>query len=136
MPIRNPCLLLDTHAWVWAMNGDSRAASLRDHTGSFLVSVLSVWELGMLSAKDRLQLSPSVEEWVETNLTSPVQLQPLTPEIALHSTSLKEFHGDPVDRMLVSTSCITGHPLVTQDRKILSWFAHQPDLRHLVVPLE
>ena len=135
MPIRESCLLLDTHAWVWAMEGDARASLLESFSGSCAVSVLSVWEVGMLASKGRLELTPSVEEWVEENLKSPVTLQALTPEIALHSTSLKEFHGDPVDRMLVSTACITGHPLVTRDRRILSWFGKQKDLGHLVIPL-
>ena len=126
MSIREFCLLLDTHVWVWAMEGDARASMLESFSGICAVSVLSVWEVGMLESKGRLELSPSVEGWVEENLKSPITLQALTPEIALHSTSLREFHGDPVDRMLVSTACITGHPLVTRDRNILSWFENQP----------
>lgn len=136
MPIHSSCLLLDTHAWVWAMEGDHRASMLESFSGSCAVSVLSVWEVGMLASKGRLELTPSVEVWVKENLKTPVTLQALTPEIALHSTSLKEFHGDPVDRILVSTACITGHPLVTRDREILSWFEGQEGLGHLALPLE
>lgn len=136
MQIRSSCLLLDTHAWVWAMDGNHRAIALQGFRGTFAVSVMSVWEIGMLESKGRLQLVPSVEEWVEENLLSPVALQALTPEISLLSTRLEAFHGDPVDRILVATALVTGHPLVTADRKILSWFAGQQEIAHLTVPLE
>ena len=135
MPIRSPSLLLDTHTWVWAMEGDARALRLRGFSGGFAVSVMSVWELGMLVAKGRLELKPGVDEWVQRNLAPPVTLQPLTPDIALASTRLNEFHGDPVDRILVATALATGQPLVTADRKILEWFRQKPEAAHLVIAL-
>jgi len=135
MPIRNTCVLLDTHAWVWAMEGDSRASGIQDFTGTCAVSVMSVWEVGMLESKGRLELDPSVDFWVEKNLKPPVVLQALTPEISILSTRLQEFHGDPVDRILVATACVTGHPLVTADRKILSWLKSREEWRHLAVEL-
>ena len=77
--------------------------------------------------KGRLGLKPSVEQWVERNLSPPVFLQPLTPAIALHSSSLVDFHGDPTDRMIVATALLLLQPLLTADRQILDWFAERPD---------
>jgi len=48
-----------------------------------------------------------------------VQLLPLTPEIAVLSTRLpKGFHGDPSDRLIVSSSIVHKAPLVSKDNKI------------------
>lgn len=117
------------------MEGDNRASVLEGFSGTLAVSVLSVWEVGMLVAKNRLALDPDVETWTKNNLKPPVLLQPLTPEIALKSTQLGDFHGDPVDRMLVATAWVLGQPLATADRKIIRWFRDRSDLSHLVVPL-
>ena len=98
-------LLLDTHYWIWLQSGAAEQFSDRilkaiegaAAHGNLLVSVISVWELGMLEAKGRIQLQSPCEEWVKNALETPgLQLAPLTPEIALDSTRLPEpFHGDP-----------------------------------------
>ena len=71
--------------------------------GRILVSAISVWEVAMLEALDRIGLSRPVEEWVRSALRAPgVRLLPLTPEIAVESTRLPDAPpGDPADRILV-----------------------------------
>jgi PIN domain nuclease of toxin-antitoxin system len=135
MPIPNPSLLLDTHAWIWAVAGDPRAEQLKGYNGRCAISAISVWEVGMLVSRGRLELEPDLETWVESNLKEPMGLQPLTPDIALRSSGLDNFHGDPADRILVATALQTCQPLVTADRKIISWFQANPDQRHLCLAL-
>ena len=124
-------LLLDTHYWIWLQFG------IRDHltapvlkaidqaaaSGSLLLSVISVWELGLLESKGRLQLYAPCEQWVRDALAVPgLSLAPLTPEIALASSRLPEpFHGDPADRIIVATARALGARLVTRDSKILAY---------------
>lgn len=116
-------VVLDTHAWVWACAGDRRMRFLEGYAGRCVVSAISVWEIGMLAAKDRLALTPSVTEWVARNLEPPVFLQALTPAIALRSSTLADFHGDPADRMIVATALVLGQPLLSADARIARWFA-------------
>lgn len=136
MPIHNPSILLDTHVWIWAVAGNVRAERLKGFSGRCAISVISIWEIGMLEAKGRLELIPNVETWVEHNLKAPLHLQPLTPDIALRSSRLEAFHGDPADRILVATALETCQPLVTADQKILSWFREQSEHRMLCIALE
>jgi PIN domain nuclease of toxin-antitoxin system len=135
MPIRNSSILLDTHAWVWAVAGDSRAERLRGYGGRCAVSVMSVWEIGMLVSKDRLELLPDVDTWVANNLKAPFYLQSLTPDVALRSSTLDAFHGDPADRILVATALQSFQPIITADQKIISWFEANPEYRHLCLSL-
>jgi PIN domain nuclease of toxin-antitoxin system len=113
--------LMDTHVWIWAAAGESRASALSAFAGVAYVSAISVWEVGMLARKGRVHLRPTVEEWVEHNLQSPVELEPITPTVALLSSTLENFHGDPADRMIVATAIVCGVPLFTADQGITAW---------------
>lgn len=126
-------LLLDTHVWIWLLNGDAalrgsaavpviEQAARQGHVG---VAAISVWEVGMLEAKGRIILPMDGLLWVGKALAAPgVHLVPLTPDIAMQSTRLPgTFHGDPADRMLVATARCQGCTLVTRDQRILDYGA-------------
>jgi PIN domain nuclease of toxin-antitoxin system len=124
-------LLLDTHYWIWLQFGVrerltppvQKAIDEAAAIGSLLLSVISVWELGLLEAKGRIQLYAPCEQWVRDALAMPgLTVAPLTPEIALASTRLPEpFHGDPADRIIVATARAMGARLATRDSKILEY---------------
>ena len=90
---------------------------------SLRVSVLSVWEVGMLEAKGRIELPLGCLEWVRRALEAPgLALVSLTAEVAIASNRLPgAFHGDPVDRILVATARDLDITLVTQDSRILAY---------------
>lgn len=124
-------LLLDTHVWLWLMNGDKRLSSSQAlrliHRAAsqarVFVSIISVWEVGMLESKGRIVLPLDGMEWVRQALKAPgISLTALTPEIALESSRLPgEFHGDPADRILAATARNLQASLVTQDQRILRY---------------
>ena len=128
-------VLLDTHYWIWLQSGDTQQFSsgalrtVKDAaaTGNLLLSVISVWELGMLEIKGRVHLHLSCEQWVKEALATPgLRLAPLTPEIALDSTRLPApFHGDPADRILIATARRTGARLLTRDQKLIQYGRHR-----------
>jgi len=127
---RRQGFLMDTHVWIWLINGDKRMGRgplvrrLRgSSSSSFGVSVLSVWEVGMLEAKGRIELPMGCLEWVQRALEAPgIVLVPLTAEVAVASSRLPgAFHGDPVDRILVATARNLAVTLVTQDSQILAY---------------
>lgn len=123
-------VLLDTHSWIWLFSG-SRELSQRiinridkaGKQGKVFISAISVWELSMLVAKNRITLSKPIHQWIEESLSQPgVNLSLLTPQIAIDSSFLPgDFHGDPADRIIVATARINDLILLTRDRKILSY---------------
>lgn len=134
MPDRpGPLVVLDTHVWIWVVEGD-RAALSADaiqaieraaEAGAVRVSAISVWEVAMLEAKGRISLSRPVNDWVHAALHVPgVRLLPLSPEIAIESTRLPGApHGDPADRILMASARHLGGQLATCDREILGYSA-------------
>jgi len=102
----------------------TRATLVRSaQMGDMCVSVISVWEVGMLEAKGRLELKMSCAEWVKQALATPgLSLYPLTAEIAIESSRLPgNFHGDPADRILLATARMTGAQLLTKDERLLEY---------------
>jgi PIN domain nuclease of toxin-antitoxin system len=126
-----PVTVLDTHVWIWVVEGDRTALSASAieaieraaRGGGVRVSAISVWEVAMLEAKGRISLSRPVDDWVEAALRVPgVRLLPLSPEIAMESTRLPGSpHGDPADRMLMASARHLGGRLATCDREMLEY---------------
>ena len=123
-------IVLDTHVWIWAMSGNPILEKKFSHvfkkalTGEgVLISAMSVWEIGMLVDKNRIDIELDVSDWVNLALDEPgLQLCPVTPRIAIQSTRLPgEIHGDPVDRLLIATAHEENAVLVTCDKKILNY---------------
>lgn len=124
-------LLLDTHIWLWYAEGITERLSptgvrklddARKGDG-LLVSSISVWEIGMHSAKGRLQLSVPLRDWVDKALSvSGIRLVSLDAAAAAESTLLPgQPHGDPADRFLIAAARTQGVALATRDENIITY---------------
>jgi PIN domain nuclease of toxin-antitoxin system len=132
-------LLIDTHYWIWLQAGSRERVTpqnidlVRESAaqGNLFLSVMSVWELGMMESKGRVRLHTSCAQWVEEALAMPgLSLAPLTPAIAVESTRLPgSFHGDPADRIIVATARTMHARLLTSDRNIRAYGR----LRHVLL---
>ncbi len=132
MPDRlGPLTVLDTHVWIWVVEGDRaalapsaiEAISRAAKEGAVRVSAISMWEVAMLEAKGRISLSRPVDDWVQAALRAPgISLLPLSPDIAIESTRLPGAPGgDPADRILMASARTLGGQLATCDRDILNY---------------
>jgi len=123
-------VVLDTHVWIWTMTADPRLDKRFQFqfekilkTQGVLLSPMSIWELGRLVDKGRIEIDMDVLDWVDQALdTEGLQLHILTPRILIQSTRLPGLlHGDPVDRLLIATAHEEKAVLVTCDKKILEY---------------
>jgi len=121
-------LILDTHTLVWLDEGNEQLGrkslltidqSLK--TGELFISSISFWEISMLIGKGRLEIQMNLDLWRQNLLDNGLQEVPLSGDSAIQAGSLSNFHGDPADRMIVSTAINMGATLVTADKKILTW---------------
>ncbi len=119
--------LLDTHAWIWWVHGDTRlgrpALQRLDKLPASdrpAISDISLWEVATLVRLGRLELPLTFEAWLE-HAAHPrtVRILPVTPLIAGEVARLPlAFQRDPADRLIVSTSRIHGLRLLTRDATI------------------
>jgi PIN domain nuclease of toxin-antitoxin system len=120
-------ILLDTHIWVWWVQGDRRLTQhhqdcIQQQTDGLGLSIFSCWEVAKLVEVNRLVLPRSVDEWFEVALAYPrVQLLSLTLPIIIQSTQLTGFHRDPADQIIVATAIVHGMSILTADEKVLNY---------------
>jgi PIN domain nuclease of toxin-antitoxin system len=115
-------LLLDTHAFLWWLEGDRRmsrrARSLvGDEANEIFVSAASVWEI---ATKARLGKLPGAVA-VAVDVPAAIASQGFSPlaVTAVHAQragSLSGPHRDPFDRMLVAQGELEGLSVVSLDR--------------------
>ncbi len=132
-----PYYLLDTHAWIWVMEGKIagkketinhsliRKLEAASKKSRIYVAAISLWEVSMLEAKGRIGFRIPCLQWLHNAVNSPgLSVVPVDPDIAFDSANLPEgFHGDPADRLIVTSARKTDSILVTRDKNILDYSA-------------
>ena len=119
-------IVLDTQTWIWWVQEPQRLsrpqlAAIIGHEDDVIgISAISCWEIAKLVEIGRQPLVAGLSEWFEVALGfRGVTLLPLTPEVAIESTSLPgRFHRDPADQIIVATARLNDCPLVSADRDI------------------
>lgn len=120
-------IVLDTHAWVWFVTDPRqlsaparRAAEQAMSSRSIYISSISVWEVALLAASGRIELTMEVQDWISKSETLPFfNFVPVDNAIFLRSVLLPgPLHADPADRVIIATAIMKGMPLVTKDEKI------------------
>lgn len=121
-------IILDTHIWVWWIDGGSQLPAnyltliQAEAANGLGVCAISCWEVAKLVELGRLQLAVPVDQWLVKALLPPIQLIPLSAEVAVGSTQLPgTFHRDPADQMIVATARLLDCSLVTLDQSILAY---------------
>lgn len=125
-------VLLDTHVFVWLMQGVDR---LGDNALSIInaaiaqdelyISAITPWEIALLVSKSRLALPEDVLEWLQGSISaSSIGVAPLNLDVSVASTRLPgELHRDPADRLIVATARHLNALLITEDGLILNYAA-------------
>ena len=114
-------LLLDTHAFVWAVSAPDRLGTagrdfIADPANQLLVSAATAWELG---TKVRLgkfpEAEPLIAQYASTVGTLGADELPIHAVHALRAGALQWQHRDPFDRMLAAQALTEPLRLLTHD---------------------
>jgi PIN domain nuclease of toxin-antitoxin system len=113
--------LLDTHAFLWFGDGNTRLpllmrASITDTSGPASLSIASLWEIAIKISTGKLALTPSFDGFIQEALRrGRIQLFPITfPHTALIAT-LPFHHRDPFDRLLIAQALAEDIPIISAD---------------------
>lgn len=122
-------LLLDTHTWIWLVNGSDRlgpeavrelgSAGARQRVG---VSEISFWEICTKAAKGKLTLVGGPRAWLRNASKMPgIGIVQVDREVLVESALLDWDHRDPADRLLVATARRYGMRIASADDELLSY---------------
>jgi len=118
-------LLLDTHIWLWYLQGNHRLSeNLRQIMNlpdtELWLSPITIWETIVLAEKGRIELNCNPQVWVKRYLRSlDFKEARITHEIAMRSRSIELSHQDPADRFIAATAVELDLTLATVDKRLL-----------------
>lgn len=114
-------LLLDTHAYVWAVTApdnlsDTAHTALRDSAATLLVSAASAWEMAIkLRAGKWPEAEPLLRQHRALRTRLRAEERPITEDDAIRAGGLTWNHADPFDRILAAQALLSHATLVTRD---------------------
>ena len=120
-------ILLDTHIWIWISLEQYHRLSKKAQKAIKIakrkwISAISIWELAKLVEKGRIAFSIPLLTWIKRSLNEfEISVVHLEPEICVESCSLKDFHSDPADQIIVATSRVLSFPLISADLRIRNY---------------
>ncbi len=115
-------LLLDTHAFLWFVEGSERisrsaVAAIADSENELFLSVASIWEMAIKIGKRKLVLQQDLETYIAAWIKEySIELLPIEARHAVLTATMKSHHGDPFDRILVAQAIQENLTLVSGDR--------------------
>ena len=115
-------ILLDTHVLLWLVNEPAKLSkkaseAIREasrETGLGICAI-SLWEIAWLATHGRLEITGTVEAFVE-RVSSRTVVSPITAKVAaLANQFSNDYSRDPCDRLIGATALAEGMALVTKD---------------------
>jgi PIN domain nuclease of toxin-antitoxin system len=113
-------LLLDTHALIWFLRGDSELSTaaekaMRDAANVKFVSIASLWEIAIKVNLGKIQFDFALKDFAELIAANHFDILPIGFEHTLIVGALPSHHRDPFDRMLIAQASVEGLAIVTRD---------------------
>lgn len=115
--------LLDTHIFLWWLEGDKRLKNsvkevIQNSENQILVSIVSGIEISIKQKLGKLSLKTTLKRMFEI---SGFEALNINLNHALELDKLPSHHKDPFDRILISQARVENLNLITSDPKILKY---------------
>ena len=114
-------LLLDTHAFLWFIAGDSNLSkdarsAIEDENNTCYLSVASLWEIAIKVSLGKLELTEPFETLIPEQLAeNGIELLDISVEQTALVASLPFHHRDPFDRLIAAQAQTEQMTLVSAD---------------------
>ncbi len=120
-------VLLDTHAFLWAITGDERLSETARETflnsaNRLFFSAVSMWEICIKISLGKLSLKRGWLKKIQNELMiNAVQWLPIEMSHCAELTKLSFHHRDPFDRMLIAQAMVEDLLLLSRDKRLSAY---------------
>jgi len=121
-------ILLDTHALLWFVGGDSRLSgkarrAIENSAHQSFISMASCWEMAVKISLKKLDLGETLETFIDQRLDEGFQILPVEINHITPLVTLPFHHRDPFDRILICQAVMEKMPICTSDPNFSSYSA-------------
>ncbi len=114
-------LLLDTHTFIWFLNGDKKLSeraklTIENSENKNFISTVSIWEVAIKSSLGKLKLKGTLDDIRNQFLHNGFELLPITFDHTIILQQLDFFHRDPFDRMIISQAITDNLTIITKNQ--------------------
>ena len=114
-------LLLDTHAFVWFMDGDKKLSTkakkeIEDSDNQIILSIASLWEMSIKISIGKLELEKPFVDVISYVSEKGIEILSINFEHTLEVSKLEFHHKDPFDRLIISQAKIENMTIVSKDK--------------------
>lgn len=113
-------LLLDTHAFIWFLNGDSQLPTtiknlIADTSNKCFLSIGSIWEIAIKVSLNKLELQGDFNHIAGFLTDNDIEVLPITFEHLQRLLQLDFHHRDPFDRIIIAQALTENLTVATKD---------------------
>lgn len=113
--------LLDTHTFIWFINGDTLLPkkvvnAIKDLNNQCFISIASIWEIAIKSKLNKLTLNADFDKIMEFLDENQIEVLPIGFNHILALNNLEFHHRDPFDRILIAQSITEELILISKDK--------------------
>ena len=114
-------LILDTHTFIWFVNGDKNLTTkareaIEEYPSNFsYISIASLWEMAIKISLDKLEIRYPFEQILTQLYENGFEILPITFEHVLVVSELPFHHRDPFDRLIVAQAMTEKMTIISKD---------------------
>jgi len=114
-------LILDTHTFMWFVNGDknltTKARKTIENPSNFShISIASLWEMAIKISLGKLEIKYPFEQVLTQIYENGFEILPITFEHTLVISKLEFHHRDPFDRLIVVQAMTERMTIISKDK--------------------
>jgi len=118
--------LLDTHTFMWFINGHKELSDLARKTierkgANNFVSIASLWEIAIKISIGKLKLKTPFAEIPRQIVDNGFQVLPIKFEDTFRLSTLPFHHRDPFDRMIIVQSLTNQLNIISRDKQFADY---------------
>jgi PIN domain nuclease of toxin-antitoxin system len=113
-------VLLDTHALIWFLEGDSQLSptaksNISNPDNTCFVSQATLWEMAIKRSIGKLEMNTPYQNLPRLIWKNGFEILTIEFEHFEHIINLPFYHKDPFDRIIIAQSIIEKMPLISID---------------------